>query len=58
MVGDNEYRDIHGSIEAGFAYAFHILRKDGIVSHSIHDILQVKKNSYQIDSLLSLKFIL
>jgi len=58
MVGDNEFRDINGALKAGFAYGFHITRKDGIVSNSLYSSKLSHKKSFQIDSLHSLKFIL
>ena len=58
MVGDNEYRDINGALSSGYAYAFHIARKDGMVSHSLMKHSVLRGNSFQIDSLMALKFIL
>jgi FMN phosphatase YigB (HAD superfamily) len=58
MVGDNEYRDIYGALKSGFAYAFKVVRKDSIVSQSIMEYHLMKTNSFEIDSLQALKFIL
>lgn len=58
MVGDNEYRDVYGALQAKYAYAFHLIRNDGIVSHSLFDDRMLQTNSFQINSLHALKFIM
>jgi putative hydrolase of the HAD superfamily len=58
MVGDNEYRDIYGALQSGFAFAFKVVRQDSIVSQSIMEYHFMKTNGCEIDSLQALKFIL
>lgn len=60
MVGDNFYRDCIGSINAGFNFAFHISRKDGMISNCSRmneNFLKTDK-IVTIDNLIDLTFYL
>jgi HAD superfamily hydrolase (TIGR01549 family) len=55
MVGDNYYRDCMGAINAGFSAAFHIHRKDGMVSSYFPNI-ENDESIFPIESLSDLEF--
>jgi HAD superfamily hydrolase (TIGR01549 family) len=57
MVGDNQYRDIIGALDAGYTNAFYIKRSDSIVSHS-KNIFTNYKNVESIITLQNLKQLL
>lgn len=57
MVGDNQYRDIIGSLDAGYKNAFYIKRSDSIVSHS-NNIFTNYKNPERIITIQNLKQLL
>lgn len=61
MVGDNEYRDVLGSLEAGYGFACHIIRSNGLVTDSIRDMISPQlliERSAKIESLHQLKQLL